>query len=576
MCITNEERRFLKSEMQELLDEYGWEYSDTALDNILDTWATNNRVLIEAFKKHPNYVEGKFMIAFDADFEREIDREASRNFSRWLIMHGNMCEIPEEIKAKRDKEKEYVMPPYSPIDNFPHELGHFMSALQYYAQRTITESTATHLNEMVPEVHAHTGQKTSRVINKLCTYLGYDKVEVTENCMDMVDGVQTLITKLVKPYNREFAKYADSLSPLKVKRHTVLSINPIDFLTMSFGNSWASCHTIDKGNKRGMPYSYSGEYCSGTMSYMLDGTSMVLYTVSAEYDGNVYYTQPKITRQMFHYGEEKLVQSRLYPQGNDGALDLYTAYRNIVQQIISEIFEFPNLWTVGRGTDKASKYISSEGTHYRDYYYVGDCTLSRIKGSENEECMIVGHRPICIECGHEHREDDTINCCHGNGAYQCYECGEWLDEDDAIWVDGDYYCRDCVNYCSSCEEYHRDYEYYVEDAGWGGGYVCENCYENYCCTCEDCGDAYYTDNMHWIENLGITVCESCYENYYTCTECGDMHHINNMHSHNGDYYCDDCYDNIEIEVEEDTEIETEIEIEKVEFVFDGNTFYRAV
>ena len=537
MCVTNEELRFTKSEMQELYDEYNWTYGDDGVDTILDVWKSFEAKgpFIEAFKKHPDYVEGKFMIAKTADYEREINKDASREFSKWLInkIRAGEVKLPTEIEEQRKKEC---------CSWLPDRLFNFIYYLHNYAARTITESTANHLNAIVPEVHAHTGQKTSRVINKLCCYLGFDKLD---------------------DYNKEFAKYADSLSPLKIKRHTILSVNPLDFLTMSFGNSWASCHTIDKGNRRGMPYSYSGEYCSGTMSYMLDGTSMVLYTVDAAYDGNAFYTQPKITRQMFHFGEEKLVQSRLYPQGNDGASDFYTTYRNIVQQILSEVFEFPNLWTVGRGTDKASQYIYSRGTHYPDYHYVGDCTLSRIKGSENEECIVVGHRPICIECGYEHSEDDTINCCTSNGGYQCYECGEWLDEDDAIYIDGDYYCRDCVNYCSSCEEYHRDYEYYVEDAGWGGGYVCENCYENYCNTCEDCDNSYYSDNMHWIENLGITVCESCYENYYECSECGDMHHIDNMHLHNRDYYCDDCYDSIDIDVEEIDEIETEIEIEKV-------------
>ena len=40
----------------------------------------------------------------------------------------------------------------------------------------------------------------------------------------------------------KFAKYADSINPIKVKRHTVLSVHPIDYYTMSFGNSWTSCH----------------------------------------------------------------------------------------------------------------------------------------------------------------------------------------------------------------------------------------------------------------------------------------------------------------------------------------------
>ena len=529
MCVTNEELRFTKSEIGELFDEYDWTYG-CGIDVALDVWKSPQAKgpFIEAFKTLPDYVEGKFMIAKTADYEREISEDPSREFSRWLLrkLQTNEVELPAEIEEQRQKER---------CTYLPDRLYNFIYYLHNYATRTITESTANHLNEIVPEVHAHAGQKTSRVINKLCTYLGFSKLD---------------------DYNKEYAKYADSLSPLKIKRHTILSVHPIDFLTMSFGNSWASCHTIDKGNRRGMPYSYSGEYCSGTMSYMLDGTSMVLYTVDASYEGDKFYTQPKITRQMFHFGEDKLVQSRLYPQGNDGASDLYTTYRNIVQQILSEAFEFPNLWTVGRGTDKASQYICTHGTHYPDYHYVSDCTLSRIKGSENEEYIVVGHNPICIECGEEHRKDDTINCCRTSGGCHCEECGDWIDEDDAIWVDGDMYCRDCVNYCEHCDEFHRDYEYYIE----GYGYVCESCYNNYYDRCEDCECAYHSDDMYYIENLDITVCPDCYDYYYTCTECGDMHHRDNMHLHNGQYYCDDCYNSIDIDVEEIDEIETEIEV----------------
>jgi hypothetical protein len=422
--ITANEREYLLARMEELLEEYNYSYTREALNTIIDEWNRQKAGLIDAFKKHPNYVEGKFMIAFDSDYERTIDRIASLHFREWLMrsMYDAMDNFPKEIKDRTE---------YG--DYLPWDIFRFIDNLNRYAERCVSEETAKILNKACPEIHAHAGQKTSRVVNKLCCYLGFDKI----------DG-----------YNREFAKYADSLSPLIIKRHTILSISPLDYLTMSFGNSWASCHTIDKANKRGMPNDYSGCYSSGTISYMLDESSMVLYTVDASYEGDEYWNEPKINRQMFHYGEEKLVQGRLYPQDNDDDGSVYTPYRNIVQGIISTIFNFPNLWTLSKGTEAASRYIYSYGTHYRDYTYYGNCSLSRIKGSDNDECFYVGADPICIKCGDRHDTQENISCC---GYAICADCGRAIrNRDGMIEVDGEIYCRDCVSYCEHCDEYTHE------------------------------------------------------------------------------------------------------------------------
>ena len=302
--LTQSERNYLVDSMADLLADYDYEYTYDALDSIVDEWASQKEVLIEAFKKHPNYIEGKFMIAFDADFERTIEKHTSTDFGNWILEDATRelkYTFPEAVKG----DYHYGLN----IDVY-----RFFAYLSRYAERCVSENTAAELSTIFEELKIRAGQKTSRVVNKICQYLGLDKAT---------------------NYNREFAKYADSLSPMVIKRHTILSINPLDYLTMSFGNSWASCHTIDKENKRNMPNNYSGCYSSGTVSYMLDGSSMVLYTVDASYKGNEYWNEPKINRQMFHYGEEKLVQARLYPQDNDGNGDAYAPYRAIVQDIIA-------------------------------------------------------------------------------------------------------------------------------------------------------------------------------------------------------------------------------------------------
>lgn len=509
--ITSEERELILSEMQNLLDEYNYSYTDCALNKIIDEWAQQKAPLIEAFKKHPNYVEGKFMIAFSSNIEREIDINASRVFSSYITDVGRelVDNLPKEINEQRKMEGCYIL---------PDKIYAILNNLSSIAARCISEETAREINEAYADVHAHTGEKTSRVINRLCTLLGYNKHP---------------------EYNKEFAKYADSLSPVVIKRHTVLSLNPLDYLTMSFGNSWASCHTIDKRNTRRMPNSYEGQYSSGTISYMLDGTSMVFYTISADYNGNDYWTQPKINRQMYHFGEDKLIQGRLYPQDNDyNSEDFYTQYRNTVQKLISEMYNFPNLWTVSKGISAASKYIHSEGTHYQDYEYYDNCTLSKRKDTSNENNITVGAEPICISCGCRHDVSENIDHCYTS--LECENCGCDIDEDDAICIDGNYYCRDCCEYCECCEEYHLRELYYIDSEE---RYVCEDCLREYYIYCEDCEEYVNEEDATYIDCESRYVCDSCLKkNYFYCDECEEYYPDEQMHTHEDRQLCNDCYE----------------------------------
>lgn len=512
--ITVQEREYLLDSMVDLLDEYDYAYDRWALNQIIDEWADQKSTLIEAFKKHPNYIDGKFMIAFDCDYEREFNAESVINFIKYLKQVAEIptyvANLPEEITQQRIKDGAALL---------PQEIWHFICYLpEHIKSKTLSENTAKILDKILPQIHPHVGEKASRAINRLCTYLGYDRHP---------------------DYNREYAKFADGLSPLMIKRHTILSINPLDYLTMSFGNSWASCHTIDKENKRRMPNSYEGQYSSGTMSYMLDGTSMVFYTVDSKYDGDDYWYQPKINRQMFHWGEEKLIQGRLYPQDNDDNDEAYAPYRQIVQAIMSTIFDFPNLWTKTRGTEAASRYIYSKGTHYRDYQHYSNCTLSVVKNSENEAEITVGARPICIYCGNRHDVEENIDCCHSEYR-ECECCGRRIHcEDDEYWV-GDYcYCSDCVTYCEDCDKYVLKSE--VTWVGSVGSYVCDNCLSDNYYRCEYCGEYYYEDDITWVESVDKYVCSSCLDEKFTqCDSCCE--YIRNeyiIETDNG-YYCVDC------------------------------------
>ena len=511
--ITDSERKALFENMCNLLAQYDYSHTNDAVNSIIDTWAEQKATLIEAFKRHPNYIDGKFMIAFNNNYEREISIASSYDFSCWLVNYFNIetvaRSVPDEVKEQRRADG---------CTWLPNEMYMFIRSLPDYAATYISDETTELLNRIWPGIHAHVGQKTSRVVNKLLCYLGYDKLE---------------------GYQREFAKYADSLSPITIKRHTVLSVNPLDYLTMSFGNSWASCHTIDKANKRGMPNNYSGCYSSGTISYMLDKVSMVFYTVDSAYNGNEYWNEPKINRQMFHYGEDKLIQGRLYPQDNDGMSALYTQYRNVVQDLISTMFDFPNLWHTKKGTSAASQYIYSYGTHYRDYESYGNCTLSTRTGIENKACIVVGHDPICVECGHGHDVAESINCC--NYGYICSDCGcRILDDEDLIWVDGNCYCNECAFWCDNCESYHVGECHYVRHGSYGR-YVCDECYNEDYAVCPHCGVPHYKQYMNYVRSSDTYVCDDCLSLYTRCDDCENLVLGTEVYITKDGTFCEECY-----------------------------------
>ena len=514
--ITDEERNALLENMKDLLDEYDYQYTEEALNKIINTWATNKADLITAFKKHPNYLEGKFMIVFSHNFNRNVDVREIVNFRNWLID----LDITTAVKEFMPEDMRNYVIDYG--RKLPSEIFSFVLDLPANTAQYIEDEIVAKLNDICPSIHAHKGQKMSRVVNKLLSYIGYDKLP---------------------DYNRMFAKYADTLNPLQITRHTVLSVNPLDYLTMSFGNSWSSCHTIDKENKRGMPNSYEGMYSSGTVSYMLDSPSMVFYTVDASYNGNEFWNEPKINRQMFHWGEDKLIQGRLYPQDNDGNNSVYTPYREIVQSIMSELFGFTNLWTVSKGTGASAKYVFSEGTHYKDYECYDNCTLSRPKGSENENGITIGHYPICINCGEEHDVKVNISCCANK--LVCAHCGSEIDEDDVMWIDGEPYCIDCTFLCDCCNEYH------VGEGTEVRGYetVCEDCLEDFF-YCEECGEYVPEYYANWVESEGAYFCNDCIEdNFAPCEQCGELHRYRNMREVARRMLCPDCAEEAENETE---------------------------
>lgn len=99
-------------------------------------------------------------------------------------------------------------------------------------------------------------------------------------------------------------KYSMLIQDFKVKGKAVLSIDPIDYITMSENRSgWSSCHRIN------------GEYRTGTLAYMTDDVTLIAYVTTGENAGsdNTVKFENKNWRQCVYFGADAAVQSRHYP-----------------------------------------------------------------------------------------------------------------------------------------------------------------------------------------------------------------------------------------------------------------------
>ena len=307
-----------------------------------------------------------------------------------------------------------------------------MDHFSYTTAPTLNEETAGRLTQRDASLSIVPGMKTSRAFNHVCTKYGVADIVVGVQCkitanatwwygetvseddrgvtwtVHGIDGNKVTIGDSVVTYcnkkdidkkyltnytyNYEFAKYADMVSGLKRELQFVISLNPYDYLTMSDGINWTSCHSVKNHSM----------HCGGTMSYMLDNCSIVTYCV--EPNENV-QTADKVYRNMFHFHDNFLLQARVYPQGNDGNTDLYTVFRQLVQAEFGDLLELNNVsWSVPADFSVYGSYIHSQGAHYADYTRNRECNmtwpLEKFDGEFTGEILLdIGHEGVCPVCG---------------------------------------------------------------------------------------------------------------------------------------------------------------------------------
>lgn len=487
-------------DMMNWLDNHDVNYEEEGVQEIYDAWLEAKSEIIEKFRKHPNWDENAMAIVLrEESYDRGFNQKAIIKFYNWtnseinkILKNFDCTDTVKDIKRNLDRIDNMIGAYYSVWNNIftnikinplingapmihvlkdkreelNDESNKYIEINEYNVEKHLgekykkvqdalsvffnatdflaTQEQADRVNEIL-DIKAVKGQKISKIIRKICCTVGIDKIT---DVRDMGSYTKDM------GFNREYAMLTDEINPFTFKKITVISVNPLDYWSMSHGRKWVSCHYVGDND--------DGCYSSGTESYMLDDVSIIYYIIDKDYEGNEYYSQPKERRCVFciQPDGDMILESRVYPDGRDGGdQTLAGQFRNVMQKIVSDCWDKNNYWSLKKGRQNCKDLTITNGTHYPDYTYYDDCNVSINKDMTEPRKIRIGHDPICPVCGQYHSTEENIVCNDCNDIHGCYNCGISVDRDDYIYCEDNdrYYC------CESCAE--SDDVHYCEDDG---------------------------------------------------------------------------------------------------------------
>lgn len=316
---------------------------------------------------------------------------------------------------------------------------------------------------------------------------------------ELLDAVQTDISRCIQED--------------KIEGRLCLSVHPLDYLSSSENtHNWRSCHALD------------GEYRAGNLSYMLDSSTIICYLKSEEdaklpnFPEHIPWNNKKWRVLLFLSDNwEVIFASRQYPFSSQTGLDhllhifsnlirgksMYSNWRselltkmttedgysyNLRSKYIvvrGEFIELPNMVEDADGSMHFNDLLKS--SCYTPQYVVHNDTT--YAPSLKHEKVHIGSSCPCIYCGESDIDlDDAMICC------DCDRELGYSDNDDYFYCD-----------CCGRREFRED-GYWVEDM-----FVCDHCFNTEVITCDQCGEAYFEENIEREETTGRYLCKWCAE-----------------------------------------------------------------
>lgn len=492
----------------------------------LERWNTQKAMLRAMFRKHPGWDEKEQAIFMNFQTERESDIDMA-SVAVYEIRNRLRHEVDPDSTSELTRTRILYLQCVTDVFTYGHP-----TLTKNDREALLTLTSEPTLNSMGAKFKASVkeGTRTTRILRK-----------IIDACLE---GNDIDIDK--KALEQLFAKYADAITPKTITKTAVISLNFCDFLLMSNGNSWSSCHYINTHglfHNSGDQETYRGMYRRGTLSYAEDDCSFLFYTVPAKLEEDNHLT-PKIDRMVCQYKSGYLITGKLYP---NNSRELSNKIRHLIQDTLASLVEVPSQWAVTRDVYSINKGIKTceDRGHYPDYTYEHqNPTRSRLKPlvptNEIDEyappIMTIGYPGYCVCCGKSldnfGTDGEMLACnAHRNNELRCARCGHSIippedfdpDYDDEFTVDdetfhcidGEWLCEDCCFYC----DYHDRWERGEGTMVSGDNIVCQEALDNNYFYCD------YCDKYHPLEEESEKdgVCQDCFNQYfYKCEHCGDI------------------------------------------------------
>lgn len=284
------------------------------------------------------------------------------------------------------------------------------------------------------------------------------------------------IGKIATAYNlpnyEEFRiAHSQCLNEKTVKGELCLSIHPLDYMTMSDNDcGWSSC----------MSWREHGDFRQGTVEMMNSPMVVVAYLKSStDYcinDIDKTFWNSKRWRQLFIVRPGEILAIKGYPYWNEELektvlfwLKELAEKANIGDyEDVIKIYSAHNERIEVNNDECIAPVKFTTYLMYNDIYEEHAIILSKDYGKIDDYINYSGESE-CLSCGERLIDWDTesdLFCGRCDPVYRCSECGDYLNYDDMIEIDGALYCEYCANEiietCNSCEDlHHPDNMYHI-------------------------------------------------------------------------------------------------------------------
>ena len=213
-------------------------YGNDGIINNTVRWENAKEGLYRTFKGFPTWEDEE--LRFYVETVKEVKPDHSMVYKLTKSLITNCLSYAEGLYLLRD-DIYYIM----------HNVGIGINQLD--DTFTINEPAMKRFNSEYLKVRK--GMKLNRAVTKALQKLDYG-------------SNKPYVDTWLRDYNNQVGEYMQSKT---IPEKWYVSINPIDYLSMSDGNGWRSCHWIEDGC-----------YRAGCFSYMNDKTTVIIYKESEE------------------------------------------------------------------------------------------------------------------------------------------------------------------------------------------------------------------------------------------------------------------------------------------------------